>query len=458
MAAPKDEKHGNPIGTEAQTVASPDPGADATLPPIPARDAAGISLRGEAVGRYLLGDRIGEGGMGVVYSAYDPQLDRAVAVKLVRIEGEDRRGRDELKARLLREARAMARLSHPNVVAVYDAGEWNDRVFLAMELVRGATTLKAWLAASTRSWREILRVFREAGRGIAAAHAAGVIHRDVKPDNILLDVDGRARITDFGIARAEDVAEPAEIAGVETPDLTRAGRVVGTPAYMAPEVLFGAPADARSDEFSFCVTLHLALYGKRPYPDNRIREGALVHAAEPPPDSRVPPAVRRILLRGLSLRPEDRYPTMEALLADLERAGARGWQGAALAAGVVSVALVAMAVASRHPRENGLCGEMRPLAGAWDADTRAAMASAFEGADAKAGAATWARASKGLERTATEWQGALTATCRAPDDGARLLRVACLEKQRDRFRMLAGVLEKADADVVAHASTAAATL
>ncbi|MFP2912024.1 protein kinase domain-containing protein, partial [Pyxidicoccus sp. 3LFB2] len=238
--------------------------------------AAPVPLqRGATLGRYVVLERIGAGAMGVVYAAYDPQLDRQVALKVLRPEG---RQVEELRLRLVLEAQALARLSHANVVAVFDVGAHGDCVFLAMELVDGVT-LAEWLK-QPRPWQEVLRVFGEAGRGLAAAHAAGLVHRDFKPANVLVGLDGRPRVTDFGMARplnreqgaaarvAPDVAAVSTGSPTASPlatPLTRTGVLLGTPAYMAPELLGGRRADARSDQFSFCVALHEALYGVRPF-------------------------------------------------------------------------------------------------------------------------------------------------------------------------------------------------
>jgi serine/threonine protein kinase/Tfp pilus assembly protein PilF len=256
--------------------------------------SAGVSQ----VGRYEIVDLIGAGGMGVVYRARDPLLNREVALKLLwRAE----------KTRLLGEAEAMARLSHPNVVTVYDAGSFHDRVFLAMERVAGET-LGAWLK-QPRARREILAAFCAAGCGLAAAHAAGLVHRDFKPDNVLYGSDGRVRVTDFGLART----------GID-PESDSSG----TPAYMAPEQFLGAGADARSDQFSFCVALYEALYGERPFRGNNLEE--LRRAVTSGEMVRRPGgALGRVLLRGLSVKPEARFPSMEALIATLERRPRRLW-------------------------------------------------------------------------------------------------------------------------------------
>ncbi|MCA9693542.1 MAG: serine/threonine protein kinase, partial [Myxococcales bacterium] len=212
--------------------------------------------RGDSIDRYLILARLGEGGMGLVYAAHDPELDRKVAIKLLRGDPTDSGARD----RLLREAQAMARLSHPNVITVHDVGTARGHVFVAMEYVEGGT-LGTWLEEQERGWRAVLDVFLAAGRGLAAAHEAGLVHRDFKPDNVLLERDGRVRVADFGLARYGLGAAPTHPpAPAEAPtDMTRTGvslntkltitgATVGTPAYMAPEQLGGVDVDARADQ------------------------------------------------------------------------------------------------------------------------------------------------------------------------------------------------------------------
>ena len=253
---------------------------------------------------------LGAGGMGVVYGAFDPELQRKVALKLVRAELTDA----ELRARLWREAQAMARIRHPNVITVFDVGTWNGQIFVAMEVIDG-WTLSSWQAARSRSVDEILRVFAAGGRGLAAAHAVGLVHRDFKPDNVLIGGDGRVCVTDFGLARA--VAMPSEIEEPSSPDatvegeLTRQGAVVGTPAYMAPEQMRGTAPDGRADQFSFCVALFEALYGVRPFPGKSLGEleRAIFDGDRLRPRRKgVPASVRRALARGLSYAPTDRFP------------------------------------------------------------------------------------------------------------------------------------------------------
>ncbi|HEX3474811.1 MAG TPA: protein kinase [Kofleriaceae bacterium] len=302
-------------------------GSDAVAPagvPLDEVIGSGAPLtEGDRLGRYVVIGRVGAGSMGVVYSARDPDLDRQVALKVLRPElSAGAPGR----ARLLREARALARLSHPNVVPIYDVGVVDDRVYLAMELVSG-TTLRHGLAGA---WRDIADAYLQAARGLAAAHAAGLVHRDFKPDNVLLGDDGRVRVVDFGLVgvAADAVAPTAHDPGGAALAVldTATGVAVGTPAYMAPEAQRGQPVDARADQFSFCVALFHELYGSFPYagttPAQRVEQierGALVRPARAS-RSGIPGRVHRVLARGLRARPEARYTSMPALIAALERA------------------------------------------------------------------------------------------------------------------------------------------
>jgi serine/threonine-protein kinase len=271
---------------------------------LPEAGALPMLSEGSRLGPYLVRGLAGAGGMGVVYAAEDPRLGRKVALKLLRPRGDGAGA--EARERLLREAQAMARLSHPNVLPIFELGTADGRDFLAMEWVEG-TTLDGWLRERERPWREVLALLLAAGAGLAAAHRAGLVHRDFKPANVLVGGDGRARVTDFGLASqgpVEDAAAPTEAASGAR--LTRAGAVPGTPAYMSPEQRAGRAVDARSDQYSFCVTLHEALHGARP-------------GAGPVPSRRraLPGQVRAALARGLAAEPLDRFPSMDALLAAL---------------------------------------------------------------------------------------------------------------------------------------------
>src|SRR5579859_2846002 len=229
----------------------------------PANDAQEIA-RGTQLGRYVIVDKIGAGGMGVVYAAYDPQLDRKVALKLLRLDWSAGHSGEEARARLLREAQVMARLQSPQVITVHDVGVWEGRDFIAMELIDGST-LGRWLADDQPPLADVLDALVDAGRGLHAAHAAGLVHRDFKPENVLVGKSGRVGVTDFGLARVEGTPQPAAAAQATDGVETRTGAIMGTPAYMAPEQLEGATADARSDQFSFCVTAFEAVYGQRPF-------------------------------------------------------------------------------------------------------------------------------------------------------------------------------------------------
>jgi protein kinase-like protein len=315
-----------------------------------------VAMHGDRLGRYLLIKQLGAGAVGTVYAAYDPVLDRKVALKVLRpaiaLTAQHR-------ARLLREARAMARVASPNIVQVFDTGELDGFVYIAMELVQGGT-LRTWLAERTRDWREIARVFEAAGRGLAAAHAAGLVHRDFKPDNVLLAGE-RACVGDFGLASAAARRErPSErelvaLAQAE-PTLTRTGAVMGTPAYMAPEQLDGEPADARSDQFSFCVALYEALYGTRPFPGGSIVELANEMRARPAraPWRPIPSWLRELVMRGLAIDPAARHPSMDAIVEVLRARGERRWaRRALLAVALVGIAalVLGLAAAVRRSRE-----------------------------------------------------------------------------------------------------------
>ena len=328
-------------------------------PPPPKDPGPGTLARGASIGRYVVLGLVGRGGMGEVYAAYDPELDRKVAVKLLRVKPGAGVSLTEGRQRTLREAQAIARLSHPNVVVVFDVGTFEDKVFIAMEYVDG-NTVAYWLEAQPRTWQEILAVFIAAGRGLAAAHEKGLVHRDFKPDNVMIGRDGQIRVMDFGLARQVDeragasdgvprriavklpegdqevkVGSSATIVinqggGTSEPDLktsnsglfdarlTRTGAMMGTPAYMAPEQFFGSATDARTDQFSFCVALYESVYGERPFAGNNLTAltGNVVKGTvrDPPANTKVPLWVRRILLRGLRTAIVERYPTMGELL------------------------------------------------------------------------------------------------------------------------------------------------
>jgi serine/threonine protein kinase len=299
-------------------------------------DRASVTLlqAGAGIGRYGVVRCVGAGSMGIVYEARDPELGRRVALKLVRNDSRAATRSRGGQTRLLREARALARVSHPNVIAIYDVGTCPAGAFLAMELVAGGT-LEDWLSLP-RSWREILRVLRGAGEGLAAAHEAGVVHRDFKPANVLVGRDGRARVSDFGLASLLDDPEAAGPAPAPAPPdsisaSTRSGTLVGTPAYMAPEAIRGETVDARSDVFSFCTALYGALYGERPFAGSTVGDvwrATLKGAVRPAPrPCRVPGWLRRIVVGGLQADPDKRPETMRALLDAIDERSTDGLRG-----------------------------------------------------------------------------------------------------------------------------------
>jgi tetratricopeptide (TPR) repeat protein len=394
--------------------------------------------RGSRLGRYVLDRLLGAGGMGMVYAARDPSLERDVAVKLIR-PASDGRAALVRWSRLIGEARAMARLSHPNVVTVFEAGTDQGQAFLAMELVDGLT-LAEWLAHQRRPWRETVRMCLQAGRGLAAAHAAGVVHRDFKPSNVLVSRSGVARVTDFGLAQLRDVA------GADGPEAP--APLEGTPAYMAPEQLRGAPADARTDQYAFCAVLHEALHGTLP-------------SAGSPGTARLPRRLQRLLQRGLSSDPGARYPSMEALLDELEvlaRAPARKVWLAAVAAGAV---LGAGAFPAARLLEQRRCAEAeRALDGVWEGAAREDVRRAFLATGAPIAEDAFASVDRTLSRYAAEWRAVTLETClaarvrRERSDRAHARAAACLAARRDGLGQVVRLLGAADQKVVFEAPTA----
>lgn len=340
--------------------------------------AAETDIRyGTKVGRFVVIGELGEGAMGVVYAAHDRELDRQVALKVLRGGGAS----EEDRMRMLREGQAMARVTHPNVITVYEVGVTGGLVFLAQELLDGGT-LGRWLERA-RPHAKIIDKFLAAGRGLAAAHKAGLVHRDFKPDNVLLGKDGRVRVSDFGLARSLGASDDGATSskadtvagGGAGPSpmsrLTRTGAMMGTPMFMAPEQHRGDRADERCDQFAFCVALYHALYGDWPFAGNTtvaladaVLEGRL---QKPPRGHRVPARLRRILLRGLRTDPDDRYPSMDALLADLVRPPSRKLR--VLAVAVAAIAVIAIAIGGGYALRSRDAVRAAPTRSAFDPQT-----------------------------------------------------------------------------------------
>ena len=422
----------------------------------------GVAAAPISIGRFKVLETVGSGGMGVVYAAYDEELDRRVAVKLLRSGvGDDA---SVGKGRLLREAQALAKLSHPNVVQVYEAGTFDGRVFLAMEFLPGPT-LRDWLLDEPRPWRQVLDHFVEAGEGLAAAHREGIVHRDLKPANLLLGSDGRVRVVDFGLARADGPVrvdapddgetEPSSAFGIE---LTQTGEIMGTPAYMAPEQARQEGVDARSDQYSFCVALYEGLFGQRPHVGRSTAE-VIVAVAEgivqpPPRGTKVPARVTRAIMRGLSADPARRFPSMSALLVELspERRGWWKWAAAGTAVAAVLTAFI--------PGPSPCPSFDDALDPAWSPAQRAALEQAFAASGAPQSEAAARHVGAQLDAYAAQWLEARRDACESHlerhEQSARLhdLRVACLLERRVELSTLARTLGEADATVVEHAPEA----
>ncbi|MCX4239783.1 serine/threonine-protein kinase [Paraliomyxa miuraensis] len=457
------------------------------------------------IGSFRILRPLGSGGMSVVYEAYDERLDRTVALKLLRDKGGRRR-----QARLQREAQALARLCHPNVVEIYEAGMHEGRAYLVMERLPGAP-LHRWLAAAPRTVPEIIETFVQAGQGLAAAHAQGLVHRDFKPSNVLVDDDGRVRVFDFGLAaptgspsedsmrtgphpiasgaqatgtgphRAASGSHPA-LANVELQShedvwegvLTRTGAMLGTPAYMSPEQYEGRPASAQSDQFSFCVALWESLYGEHPFVERQqwellpkhVMEGRL---REPPAGNEVPSTLHRVVMRGLSVQPDGRWPSMQALLVALSQALVQrrhvAWFGASV--GVVGVATAMTLWLAHEPEGKERCtGGRDKLAEVWDAAHEDRVRQAMLGTGVPYAEDTFRKVEAGLDDYGAQWleghhracEALLAAAAAGGDDEAMDDRMACLERRRRELGSLVEVLMAADAGVVQQATLAVSQL
>ena len=408
---------------------------------------------GSAIGRYRTLECVGIGGMGVVYAAYDPQLDRRVALKLLLDDAPS--GAERKRARLLREAQSMAKLTHPNVITVHDVGTWHGQVFVAMEFIEGGT-LKSWMRERQRTWPEIRDTLLAAGRGLASAHAAGLVHRDFKPDNVLIGNDGQVRVTDFGLARWEDGAvstghqllsssgenslsfDDKEVLSAEV-SLTRTGALVGTPAYMAPELYAHEVADAATDQFAFCVALYEALYGERPFQGQTLAELATNVVSgdtiEFPTATAVPRYVRNALRRGLSRRRRDRFPSMTALLGALEHRVARKWGQFAIVGVPAAVLGVGLWATAQPPARSTECDAVAdPMQQVWNPERRAQIARAFTVSTSPLAAGASDVLLDRVEGYAQRWAEQATSTCdvRAKGDRATFVELSerCLAGRR----------------------------
>jgi serine/threonine protein kinase/tetratricopeptide (TPR) repeat protein len=436
-------------------------------------------MRGTSIGRFLALDPLGEGGMGVVYAAYDPELNRKVAIKLLHPRVGDLAAS---RARLLREAQAMARLTHPNVVAVYDVGTFRDDVFVAMELVDGRT-LWAWLKEKPRSWREVLGVFRQAGLGLAAAHAAGLVHRDFKPANVLVRKDEVVKVSDFGLALSHslaraDIREPTDAASAApTPGPSSSGAGtpqsspgVGTPGYMAPEQIRGEAIDARADQYSFCVALYEALFGERPFEGKTLATAMSatgsaelgVAGLEVAGKANVPGWVVRPVLRGLSPNPSERFDSLDALLESLGAEPRSKWRQASAVAAVVAVLVAGGSGYRAVQKHNQICkGAEAKLAGIWDPPRTAMIEQAFAATGKPFARAAFVGIKSWLDTQTRSWVAMHTQACEATrlrgeqSEALLDLRMDCLRRRLDEVKALTDVFARADAQIVEKAVEAA---
>jgi tetratricopeptide (TPR) repeat protein len=463
----------------------------------PPKRAKAMLQRGATFDRYTVLEMLGRGGMGEVYAVYDSKLDRKAALKVLRYTNED------YELRLRREAQAMARLSHPNVVAVFDTASVDGRVFVAMEFVQGVT-LRAWQRAKVRPLAEILRMYIDAGRGLAAAHGAGLVHRDFKPDNVLVSEAGVVKVTDFGLARAvntsatnpwtpseevvtfnayksnpppvadppPNVSAPAmpESSPALTSEVTESGELLGTPGYMAPEQYLEEEIDERTDQFAFCVALYEALYGEKPFPAgmNESVQAMLADQVKPPPNgSKVPTHIHRALLRGLASKKSDRHPRILALLDELSRDPAKRRRQVAGAIAAVAAMAVGAVWVNRTitERTSQLCaGSEAEASEVWNPDVQGRIERAMLATNLPYAADVWRRTRGALDSYMAGWTAVHKQTCRATridrhqSEQVMTVRMACLGQRREEVGALTKVLEGADGDVVAKAVQAAMAL
>jgi len=433
---------------------------------------------GTALDQFVVLEELGAGGMGVVLAAYDPNLDRKVAIKVLRSDrGAAARG-PVASARLLREAQALAKLSHPNVITIYEVASRGGRVALVMEYIDGPT-LTEWLADGDSDWREVVSAFWQAGSGLAAAHAAGLVHRDFKPDNVLVGKQGRVRVTDFGLVSSaaasadgppdtDATTRPIPSAADSSSTLTCEGALVGTVAYMAPEQFKRLPADAKADQFSFCVALYEGLYGERPFEGEsyaELRDAVRDERVKDPPSGRdVPGWVRELVLRGLRADPAKRHSSMDALLDALERDPRQRRVRIAVGATVVGLAAITVFALTRMggPSPVAVCAGAADLpGGVWDSEVRERVRTSFAETKRPHSAETLALVEAEMDRRVAAWTAARVEVCEAThvrgeqSDQLMDLRIHCLDRRLGELRALTALFgEKPDPKLVDKAMTA----
>ncbi len=417
----------------------------------------GTLSAGDTLGSFVIERELGAGAMGVVLLARDPDLDRSVAIKVLRTAGHSERG----KVRLLREAQAVAKIQHPHVVAVHQVGTHEGQVYVVMEFVDGGT-LRQWQKAPRR-WQDTLEVYRQAAKGLAAAHAVGLVHRDFKPDNVLIGAGGRVRVTDFGIVGVMGEGASGEFTIEDDADvndastrLTKTGAIVGTPAYMPPEQYRSGHVDARSDQFAFCVSLYEALFGERPFSGDTV--GALLYSVQSgemrvPALGDLPPEVYAAVDKGLRADPEARHVSMDALLRSLEPSTSKAkWPWVVGGMGAVGLAVGAYALGDTSEAREAArfdCGDAAlEIADAWGDQTRIAAEQAF-GKHGPVAAQAYTRIAAELDAQASAWTRSFDAACEARRAGTQTdvvyqQRRACLDDVRAEMKTFTALLTEAD--------------
>ncbi|MCY0994237.1 serine/threonine-protein kinase [Nannocystis sp. ILAH1] len=462
MSGSRDERSDEVLGASAPTLRLGPQQDESTQPPPRSsrkghvrKDMPKEPAMPARIGRFAIEARLGAGGMGVVYKAEDRHLGRKIAIKLLRASGDD--GGDGA-TRLLREAQALARLDHPNVVAVHEVGILADEVFVAMEFIEGET-LRKWMArGGPRPWQEVTAAFVQAGRGLAAAHRAELVHRDFKPENAMIDVHGRVRVLDFGLARTAGIGPPSSLiarilhTGAPGPQTSM---IAGTPPYMAPEQHLGLPCDARSDQFSFCVAYYEALFGVRPFPDGdpaqRFQAVMACELRRPPRPAKVPKFLRAALARGLAAVPSHRHESMDALLhaiTEAPRLRRRRWVAAAL---VLLLAIVGGLGFSLWRETHDECESHADRVARLWAERQGPLRAAITGVGAPYADEAWQTLAAAMTARADRWGELYLAACEAyesaaPEQQPALVgRMTCLSGQaREISAMLTALAEEPD--------------
>ena len=414
----------------------------------------------QRIGRYIVRGRIGAGGMGEVFDAFDTELERSVALKLIVARAAAGRSRERIEQRLRQEARALAQLDHPNIVRVFDVGVHEGRVFMAMERLFGQT-IRAWQAERSPTVAETLDRYRLAGLALVAAHQSGLVHRDFKPDNVMVTDEGEVRVLDFGLAQAFRDSSGAEMPQTDGDGPNQAGRtrtLVGTPGYMAPEQFSQREVTAATDQFAFCASLYEAVFGRHPLPRGSLgaaRQATLAGRIEPPPRGVVGARVRRAIMRGLSVEPADRWPSMQRLLDELHPSASRR----ATRLAISGVALAGVAVIGLMANDEPECESASDhVARSFGPQRREALERTFSEAG-DFGRDVWVRTSPSVEAYAAELGQAMHGVCLTPERGPKTdLRRGCLRDRQRDLQATLEVFEHADASVVAQAHTMLAGL